>query len=163
MFGDATRLSNYLFTATAQGFWQPEQADLLRAVRAALLHRRRRRSPPAAAPPSPRPPAATPSPPHAVDADTLRLGEECLRDADPIPALRRKLADQLDDLARALRVRGGLAPDAARRRVRSGRHGGRSEASGRAPLRTTRGRAPRHAPRTAVPPFGSGHWTLRAR
>ncbi|CAM5316244.1 aminopeptidase N [Streptomyces violaceorubidus] len=44
-------------------------------------------------------------PAHAVDADTLRLGQECLADADPIPALRRKLADQLDDLARALRVR----------------------------------------------------------
>jgi aminopeptidase N len=42
---------------------------------------------------------------YAVSAQTLRLGEECLRDADPTPALRRKLADQLDDLARALRVR----------------------------------------------------------
>ena len=45
-------------------------------------------------------------PAHAVDADTLRLGEACLRDADPGPALRRKLVDQLDDLARALRVQG---------------------------------------------------------
>ncbi|MGX1561298.1 hypothetical protein, partial [Streptomyces sp. NPDC055509] len=44
-------------------------------------------------------------PAHAVDAEHLRLGEECLRDAGPIPALRRKLVDQLDDLARALRVR----------------------------------------------------------
>jgi aminopeptidase N len=44
-------------------------------------------------------------PTHAVDADTLRLGEECLRDADLTPSLRRKLVDQLDDLARALRVR----------------------------------------------------------
>ncbi|WP_238697244.1 hypothetical protein, partial [Streptomyces sp. E2N166] len=44
-------------------------------------------------------------PAHAVDADNLRLGQDCLDDADPIPALRRRLADQLDDLARALRVR----------------------------------------------------------
>ncbi|PZG68085.1 hypothetical protein C1I97_38735, partial [Streptomyces sp. NTH33] len=44
-------------------------------------------------------------PAHAVDADHLRLGEACLRDAAPTPALRRKLVDQLDDLARALRVR----------------------------------------------------------
>jgi aminopeptidase N len=44
---------------------------------------------------------------HAVDAEALELGEECLRDADLIPALRRKLADQLDDLRRALTVRGG--------------------------------------------------------
>jgi aminopeptidase N len=46
-------------------------------------------------------------PAHAVDEETLRLGEACLTDANPIPALRRKLADQLDDLARALRVRQG--------------------------------------------------------
>ena len=32
-------------------------------------------------------------------------GEACLRDADPTPMLRRELSDQLDDLARALRVR----------------------------------------------------------
>ncbi len=44
-------------------------------------------------------------PVYAVDPETLRLGEECLSDSDPIPALRRKLVDQLDDLGRALRVR----------------------------------------------------------
>ncbi|WP_345035456.1 hypothetical protein [Streptomyces sannanensis] len=37
---------------------------------------------------------------------TPPLGEACLRDADPTPALRRKLVDQLDDLRRALKVRG---------------------------------------------------------
>ena len=42
---------------------------------------------------------------HAVEPETLRLGEQTLRDADPTPALRRKLVDQLDDLARALRIR----------------------------------------------------------
>ncbi|MYR58998.1 hypothetical protein GTY54_23070, partial [Streptomyces sp. SID625] len=40
-----------------------------------------------------------------VDAEHLRLGRACLREDAPIPALRRKLDDQLDDLARALRVR----------------------------------------------------------
>ncbi|MFI5682676.1 aminopeptidase N [Streptomyces sp. NPDC051636] len=97
-------LSNYLFTATAQGFWQPEQADLVRAYvpryyddAVAVAARRG----PAIA-------VATGRwafPAHAVDADNLRLGEACLRDAAPITALRRKLADELDDLARALKVR----------------------------------------------------------
>ncbi|MFG2130297.1 aminopeptidase N [Streptomyces sp. NPDC048751] len=97
-------LSNYLFTATAQGFWQPEQADLVRQYvprfyedAVALADRRG----PAIAEAAGR----WAFPAHAVDADTLHLGQACLRDADPIPALRRKLADQLDDLARALRVR----------------------------------------------------------
>ncbi|MEV6169912.1 aminopeptidase N [Streptomyces sp. NPDC051954] len=97
-------LSNYLFIATAQGFWQPEQADLVReyvpryyADAVAVAARRG----PAIADAAGR----WAFPAHAVDADTLRLGEACLRDGDPIPALRRKLVDQLDDLARALRVR----------------------------------------------------------
>ncbi|MFJ7767092.1 aminopeptidase N [Streptomyces sp. NPDC097107] len=97
-------LSNYLFTATAQGFWQPEQADLVRdyvpryyAEAVAVAARRG----PAIADAAGR----WAFPAHAVDADNLRLGQDCLNDADPIPALRRKLADQLDDLARALRVR----------------------------------------------------------
>jgi aminopeptidase N len=102
---DRTDLSNYLFTATAQGFWQPEQADLVReyvpryfqdAVTVAA------RRGPAIADAAGR----WAFPAHAVDTDTLRLGEDCLQGSDPIPALRRKLADQLDDLARALRVRG---------------------------------------------------------
>ena len=97
-------LSNYLFTATAQGFWQPEQADLVREyvprffTDAVALAARRG---PAMADAAGR----WAFPTHAVDAETLRLGEECLRDADLIPSLRRKLVDQLDDLARALRVR----------------------------------------------------------
>ncbi|MFJ9632915.1 aminopeptidase N [Streptomyces sp. NPDC101175] len=97
-------LSNYLFTATAQGFWQPEQADLVREYvprfyqdAVALAARRG----PAMADAAGR----WAFPTHAVDPETLRLGEECLRTADPIPSLRRKLVDQLDDLARALKVR----------------------------------------------------------
>ncbi|MFD9804408.1 hypothetical protein, partial [Streptomyces sp. NPDC059071] len=60
---------------------------------------------------------------HAVDPDTLRLGRECLRDAGPIPALRRKLVDQLDDLARACsgRRRRPRRRSCARRRPRRGR------------------------------------------
>ncbi|WP_030167582.1 aminopeptidase N [Streptomyces sp. NRRL S-813] len=97
-------LSNYLFTATAQGFWQPEQADLVQdyvprfyedSVTVAA-----RRGPAIA-----RAAGHWGFPAHAVDTDHLRLGQACLRDADPVPALRRTLVDQLDDLARALRVR----------------------------------------------------------
>ncbi|MFJ8823367.1 aminopeptidase N [Streptomyces sp. NPDC102467] len=97
-------LSNYLFTATAQGFWQPEQTDLLRRYvpryftdATALADRRG----PAIAEAAGR--HAFPA--HAIDEDTLRLGDQCLTESNPSPALRRKLADQLDDLARALKVR----------------------------------------------------------
>ncbi|MFJ3668497.1 aminopeptidase N [Streptomyces sp. NPDC090106] len=103
MFG-GDDLSNYLFTATARGFWQPEQADLVgpyvaRFYEDALALAARRG--PAMAEAAGR----WAFPVHAVDAETLRLGESCLSDGEPTPALRRKLVDQLDDLARALRVR----------------------------------------------------------
>ncbi|MFF5186307.1 aminopeptidase N [Streptomyces sp. NPDC000345] len=97
-------LSNYLFTATAQGFWQPEQADLVSDYVPRFYED-------AVAVAARRGPAIADAaghwafPAHAIDPEALRLGEACLRDADPIPALRRKLADQLDDLARALKVR----------------------------------------------------------
>ncbi|MFJ5027876.1 aminopeptidase N [Streptomyces sp. NPDC088560] len=99
-------LSNYLFTATAQGFWQPEQADLVREYVPRFY-------PDAVAVSARRGPAIAQAaarwafPVHAVDAENVALGEACLRDADPTPALRRTLADRLDDLSRALRVRGG--------------------------------------------------------
>ena len=99
-----TDLSNYLFTATAQGFWQPEQADLVHPYVARYFQD-------AVAVAARRGPAIADAagrwafPVHAVDTETLRLGETCLADSDPIPSLRRKLSDQLDDLARALRVR----------------------------------------------------------
>ncbi|GHF31381.1 aminopeptidase N [Streptomyces morookaense] len=98
-------LSNYLFTATAQGFWQPEQLDLVRPFRARYY--------PAAVALAARRGAALAEaagrhafPLTLVEEETVRLGEECLRVADPAPALRRKLVDQLDDLRRALRIRG---------------------------------------------------------
>ncbi|MFJ8532491.1 aminopeptidase N [Streptomyces sp. NPDC093591] len=103
---DGTDLSNYLFIATAQGFWQPEQADLVRQYVPRYYDD-------AVAVAARRGPAIADAagryafPVYAVDADSLRLGEQCLRDGEPIPALRRRLADQLDDLARALRVREG--------------------------------------------------------
>lgn len=100
----AADLSNYLFTATAQGFWQPEQADLLgeyvdRYYQDATALAARRG------------PAIADAigrwafPAYAVDTGHLRKGETFLRESDPVPSLRRRLADQLDDLARALRVR----------------------------------------------------------
>ncbi|MFD7698614.1 aminopeptidase N [Streptomyces caelestis] len=101
--GDRADLSNYLFTATAQGFWQPEQADLVRPYVSRYFKD-------AVAVAARRGPAIAEAagrwafPAHAVDAETLKLGQKCLRKADPVPALRRKLVDQLDDLARALRV-----------------------------------------------------------
>jgi len=97
-------LSNYLFIATAQGFWQPEQADLVRQYVPRYFHD-------VVAVAARRGPAIADAagswafPSHAVDPETQRLGEACLRDGDPTPMLRRELSDQLDDLARALRVR----------------------------------------------------------
>ncbi|MFJ8307596.1 MULTISPECIES: aminopeptidase N [unclassified Streptomyces] len=101
--GDA--LSNYLFNATAQGFWQPEQAELLQPYVARyyqdVVPLATRRGPAIAE-------AAGRHgfPLFAVDEQTLALGESCLATDDLLPALRRKLADQVDDLRRALKVRG---------------------------------------------------------
>ncbi|MFE9406094.1 aminopeptidase N [Streptomyces sp. NPDC006530] len=97
-------LSNYLFAATAQGFWQPEQNDLLQPYVARyyqdagpLADRRG----PAIAEAAGR--YAFPTP---VGPGALHLGETFLDRTDLLPALRRKLIDQVDDLRRALNVRG---------------------------------------------------------
>ncbi|WP_411106075.1 aminopeptidase N [Streptomyces sp. cmx-4-9] len=103
LFHDDT-LSNYLFTATAQGFWQPEQAALVRDYVP-------RYYPEAVALSARRGPAIGDAagrwafPAHAVDEANLQAGRACLADPQIQPTLRRKLEDQLDDLARALRVR----------------------------------------------------------
>jgi aminopeptidase N len=103
---DRDELSNHLFAATAQGFWHPEQHELVRDYipryfpAAVVLSARRGPAIAEAA-------ARFAFPDHAVDAETLRLGELCLAEAGPVPPLRRHLADQLDDLRRALRVRNG--------------------------------------------------------
>ncbi|WLQ33236.1 aminopeptidase N [Streptomyces castrisilvae] len=103
MFSDDT-LSNYLFTAIAQGFWQPEQTDLVRAYVPRYYpdaNRLANRRGPAIAEAA----GAHAFPAHAIDTDSLHLGEEALTDQTLTPALRRKITDQLDDLRRALTVR----------------------------------------------------------
>ncbi|WP_030564538.1 aminopeptidase N [Streptomyces aureocirculatus] len=105
MFG-SDELSNHLFTATAQGFWQPGQDALVRTYVPRFFED-------AVAFADRRGPAMAEAagrhafPRSAVDEETLRLGERCLDRTDVLPALRRRLDDQLDDLRRALRVRGG--------------------------------------------------------
>ncbi|MER0245889.1 aminopeptidase N [Streptomyces sp. HSW2009] len=105
---DKDDLSAYLVTATAEGFWQAEQHELLSGYVARYF-------PAATAVAARRGPAIAQAvgrfgfPHHAVDAETVRLGDECLRDADPTPALRRRLVDELDDLRRAVRVREAAA------------------------------------------------------
>ncbi|WP_405580301.1 aminopeptidase N [Streptomyces sp. NBC_01190] len=102
MFHDDS-LSNYLFTATAQGFWHPEQSDLVRAFvprfwpDAAALAARRGAALAEAA-------GRFAFPATAVDAETLAEGRKALTDPSLTPALHRYLADQLDDLERSLRV-----------------------------------------------------------
>ncbi|MFJ2023142.1 aminopeptidase N [Streptomyces sp. NPDC087897] len=107
LFTDDT-LSNYLFTATAQGFWQPGQEDLLAAYVPRFY-------PDAIALAARRGPAIAEAagryafPAYAIDAESLATGIRALEDPDLIPALRRKLMDQLDDLRRALAVRTAAA------------------------------------------------------
>lgn len=104
LFHDDT-LSNYLFTATARGFWQPEQADLVRDYVA-------RYYPEAIAVGARRGPAIGEAagrwafPVHHADEANLQAGHAALEDPEIIPMLRRVLVDQLDDLTRTLRVRG---------------------------------------------------------
>ncbi|WP_075016702.1 aminopeptidase N [Actinacidiphila rubida] len=103
MFHDDS-LSNYLFAATAQGFWHPEQAELLAPFAGRFF-------PDAAALAARRGPAIAEAigryafPFTAVDAGTLALGREAVTAGAVTPALRRALADRLDDGARALRLR----------------------------------------------------------
>lgn len=107
LFDPADVLSNYLFTATAQGFWQAEEAqlELLRPyvaryfpAAAGVATRRGHALAVAAAK------AAFPHP--FTERATLTLAEAALREDLPA-ALHRKLTDETDDLRRALRVRSG--------------------------------------------------------
>ncbi|MET9766894.1 aminopeptidase N [Streptomyces sp. NPDC006415] len=103
LFTDDT-LSNYLFTATAQGFWQPGQEEVTGDYVSRFY-------PDAIALAARRGPAIAEAagryafPAYAIDADSLATGARALEDPALIPALRRKLVDQLDDLRRALTVR----------------------------------------------------------
>ncbi len=107
LFTDDT-LSNYLFTATAQGFWQPGQEELLAAYVPRFY-------PEATALATRRGPAIAEAagryafPAYAIDAESLATGTRALEDPALIPALRRKLVDQLDDVRRALAVRTATA------------------------------------------------------
>ncbi|WP_326599578.1 aminopeptidase N [Streptomyces sp. NBC_01803] len=106
MFDPADRLSNYLFIATAEGFWHPEQREVLapyveRYFPAVTAMAARRGHSLAVAG------GRWAFPRGFTEPETLRLGEECLAAEGPdgpTPALRRALADQLDDLRRALSV-----------------------------------------------------------
>ncbi|GAA1919549.1 aminopeptidase N [Streptomyces sodiiphilus] len=106
MFGEADTLSNRLFSATGQGFWHPEQHELLqpwteRWFPAAVALAERRGHALAEA-------AVNDAFPHVFGSDRLlRLGEEHLAGTELTPTLRRRLTDALDDMRRALRVRHG--------------------------------------------------------
>jgi aminopeptidase N len=103
LFSDGA-LSNHLLTATAQGFWQPTQHELT----AGFIQRYFADVPAAGQ----RGPAVARAlgrelfPAHAATPETVRAAEECLKRGDLTTALRRALADELDDLRRAARARG---------------------------------------------------------
>jgi aminopeptidase N len=100
--------SRYLLAGIAEGFWQADQADLLadyvpRYFTALGDHAAR------ADPATARVLVRHGFPLHAVAPATLRAGEDCLAHAELPASLHRLLADQLDDLRRALQVRAGAA------------------------------------------------------
>ncbi|WP_045864422.1 aminopeptidase N [Streptomyces sp. WMMB 714] len=103
MFG-SDGLSNYMWRATAEGFWQPEQLGLLdgyvgRYFSDAVGVAARRGGLGAQMV------GRAGFPGVFVEERVVRLGEECLEGDGVVPSLRRAMADQLDDLRRALRVR----------------------------------------------------------
>jgi aminopeptidase N len=100
--------SRYLLAGIAEGFWQADQADLLADYVPRYfpaLGDLAARGDPATA----RVLVQHGFPQHAVAPATLRAGEDCLAGAELPASLRRLLADQLDDLRRALQVRSGAA------------------------------------------------------
>lgn len=100
--------SRYLLAGIAEGFWQADQADLLPGYVPryfAALGDLAARGDPATA----RVLVRHGFPLHAVAPATLRAGEDCLAGAGLPASLRRLLADQLDDLRRALQIRSGAA------------------------------------------------------
>lgn len=96
-------LSRYLLVGMAEGFWQADQADLVAGYVPRYFT--------ALADLAAHGDAASARvlvqfgfPQHAVSPATLQAGEDCLADGKLPASLRRLLADQLDDLRRALRV-----------------------------------------------------------
>ncbi|UWE08977.1 aminopeptidase N [Actinacidiphila bryophytorum] len=96
--------SNYLVSANAQGFWNPEHEGLTAGYVARYfadvvpLAARRGTAIAELA-------GRTAFPHTAVSAETLRLGRACLDGSAATPALARALADRLDDLSRTLHIR----------------------------------------------------------
>jgi aminopeptidase N len=96
--------SNYLVSANAQGFWNPEHEGLTAGYVARYfadvvpLAARRGTAIAELA-------GRTAFPHTAVSAETLRLGRACLDGSAVTPALARALADRLDDLSRTLHIR----------------------------------------------------------
>jgi aminopeptidase N len=101
-------LSNYLIAATAQGFWQPEQEELLgdRPQRyfEAVVDTAQRRGPAVG-----RLLTRYGFPAYDATEETVRAAEACLARTDLTAALRRGLVDQVDDLRRAVRARQAAA------------------------------------------------------
>jgi aminopeptidase N len=99
--------SGYQLAATAQGFWQADQAELLAdyvpRYFPALARTAEHRGADAA-----RVLIQHGFPQHAADTATLQAGRPCLADGGLIGSLRRLLADQLADLSRAVDVRAGI-------------------------------------------------------
>jgi aminopeptidase N len=100
--------SRYLLVGMAEGFWPADQADLLAGYVPryfTALGDLVARDDPATA----RILVRHGFPLAAVTPETLRAGADCLAGAGLPASLHRLLADQLDDLRRALRVRSGTA------------------------------------------------------
>ena len=97
-------LSNYLFLAGAQGFWQPEHealtADYVPRYFAEAPALAARRGPVLA-----ELAGRLAFPAHSVTPGTLALARACLDSAAAPPAFHRALADRTADLARTLRLR----------------------------------------------------------
>jgi aminopeptidase N len=104
LFGPADGLSNHLFTATVRGFWQPEQEELLlpfeeRYFEAARKVTARRGASIGAV-------AGRWGFPSRVAGSVAERCVQALAGEGVSPALARAWGDELDDLRRALRVRG---------------------------------------------------------
>jgi aminopeptidase N len=105
MFDDRSGAeSGYQLTAIAQGFWQPDQAELLAGYVPryfpALVEVAVRRGPEVA-----RVLCQHGFPHHAADAATLRAAQECLEGGGLTGSLARLLADQVEDLRRSAGLR----------------------------------------------------------
>ncbi len=104
-------LSGYELTATAQGFWQPEQAGLLAGYVPryfATLAEAAAEGTAEGAADLARALCVHGFPHHAADTATVRAGEQCLETGvlgQGSRSLRRLLADQVEDLRRATAVR----------------------------------------------------------